>query len=115
MAAYRIYRLRESRRKSFRWAPHTSGATEVKPRDYEVDGTAEGPTPYAAWSGLQETDQRLKVGDLLESPEEGLRIFKYVGFEEARWEIPEASTDMEAVATAAGEPAGATEPSIAPN
>jgi hypothetical protein len=39
------------------------------------------------------------VGDLLESADGELRIFKYVGFEKARWEEPaEAETEAQAVA-----------------
>lgn len=105
MPAYRIYRLKEHRRTSFRWAPHTCGATELKPKDYDVDGSADGATPYAAWAGLEQTDQRLVVGDLLESPDGALRIFKYVGFEEANWAIPDPAGEQED-----GSAAGAQDP-----
>jgi len=60
----------------------------VVPVHYELDGTAESTSPYALWSQLLETDERLVVGDLLETAEGELRIFKYVGFEKARWEEP---------------------------
>lgn len=103
MPAYRIYRLKEHRRRSFRWAPHTCGATQVKPNDYDVDGTADGATPYAAWAGLEQTEQRLAVGDLLEGPEGSLRIFKYVGFEEAGWALPDAPAEPEELPASIGE------------
>ena len=106
MAQYRIYRLRESRRSSFRWAPHISGATSVKPKDYEEDGTAEALSPYAAWAALKESDRRLEIGDLLEDPAGDLCIYKYVGFEQAQWVLPEVSTGLEAIPAAAGAAAG---------
>jgi hypothetical protein len=33
------------------------------------------------------------VGDLLEAPDGVLRIFKFVGFEEAHWVVPEAKPE----------------------
>ena len=104
MAEYRIYRLREARRSSFRWRPHTSGVTEVKPGDYNEDGAAAAPTPYAVWSQLREGDRPLELGDLLEGDSGELRIFKYVGFEEARWVLPEVPTGLEMSPVAAGQP-----------
>jgi hypothetical protein len=89
MPLYRIYRLKDSQRESFRWAPHTSGISSVKQKDYTQHGAVEADTPYAAWFQLQESGTPLKVGDLLESPEGNLRICKYVGFEEATWFVPE--------------------------
>ena len=102
MPAYQIYRLKESRRSSFRWAPHASGVTAVKPKDYEADGVTEAPTPYAAWGALQSTERKLHLGDLLETPEGEVRIFKYVGFEEAHWELPEVESGLESIPVAAG-------------
>jgi len=89
MPRYRIHRLKESRRSRFRWAPHTSGEAVVAPGHYEAGDAVEAATPYALWSQLQETEQALVVGDLLESAEGELRIYKYVGFEDARWDAPE--------------------------
>ncbi len=89
MPAYQIHRLKESQRQQFRWAPHTSGVTIVKPKDYEKGSVAEGASPYAVWLNLRETDQALEVGDLLEVEGDVLRILKYIGFEEARWYVPE--------------------------
>jgi hypothetical protein len=89
MATYRIHRLRAHLRQSFRYAPHVSGIAEVKPRDYlEVSATVDAATPYAAYFQLRDTPEALQVGDLLEV-DGNVRILKFVGFEEARWVIPE--------------------------
>src|SRR5258707_1309691 len=89
MTAYQIHRLRDAQRQSFRWAPHTSGVAIVKPKDYEPGIAAEALSPYAVWMDLRDSEHALQVGDLLESDAGELRIFKYVGFEEARWFVPE--------------------------
>lgn len=89
MPAYRIYRLKEHLRQQFRWAPHTSGAALVKPRDYEPDGCVEASGVYAAWAALKSGPRALRVGDLLESDKGDLFLCKYVGFDEAQWEQPE--------------------------
>ena len=93
--AYRIYRMKESVRQQFRWAPHTIGATLVKPKDYEQIQTIEASGPYAVWMQLKDSETRLQVGDILESDSGELRIYKYVGFEEAQWQVPEAKTTLE--------------------
>jgi len=92
MPEFRIHRLKENLRQQFQWAPHASGTTSVKPRDYRADGAVEAPGTYAAWASLQGTERALNVGDLLENGEGQLFICKYVGFEEARWAVPEAQT-----------------------
>ena len=89
MPAYQIHRLRESQRQQFRWAPHTSGVTIAKPKDYEKCGSVEADSPYAAWLAMRGATDALQIGDILESPAGDLRIYKYVGFEEARWFAPE--------------------------
>jgi hypothetical protein len=89
MPSYQIHRLKDSHRQQFRWAPHTSGTTIVKPKDYEPGTVADGASPYAVWLALRETEQALQVGDLVEIPGGDLRILKYIGFEEARWFVPE--------------------------
>jgi hypothetical protein len=104
MPTYRIYRLRDSQRSHFRWAPHIKGASEVKPRDYVEEGTMVAETPYELWSRLKDSEKPLALGDLLEHPSGDLRIYKYVGFEEARWIMPEIKTGIEAVPAAAGQP-----------
>jgi hypothetical protein len=86
---YRIHRMKETPRQSFRWAAHTAGAASVKPRDYEAMGELEAVSAYAAWKALLNSERPLAVGDLLEEPDGSLRICKYVGFEEARWVVPE--------------------------
>jgi len=91
MPLFRIYRMIESARQQFRWAPHASGASLLKPREYEPGGEIEAQSPYEAWSKLRGTVEALAVGDLLESKTGELRICKYVGFEEARWVVPEAT------------------------
>ena len=104
MPVYRIHRMRESARQQFRWAAHISGVTEVKPRDYMVDGSVEASSPYAAWSSLRDSPATLRPGDMLESESGGIRIFKYVGFDEARWIMPEVSSgiDLEGLPPASG-------------
>lgn len=101
MLAYRIYRMKESTRHQFRWAPHTIGVTNAKPKDYELAETVEAATPYGVWLQLKDTPEPLQVGDILESECGELRIYKYVGFEEAQWVIPEMKTSTE-TAPAAG-------------
>ena len=99
MPQYHIYRLKEARRARFRTAPHAAGEAVVAPDHYEPFGSAEAASPYALWTRLKDSEQPLMVGDVLESAGGELRIFKYVGFEAARWEAP-------AEAEASGEPAG---------
>jgi hypothetical protein len=89
MPSYRIHRLKDHLRQTFRFAPHVSGAAAVKPRDYEPAGAVEAASPYAAFFALRETGAPLEVGDLLETDAGTLRIFKFVGFEEAEWIKPE--------------------------
>ncbi len=89
MARFRIHRLREAAQQSFRWSAHTSGASQVKPKDYEPSGDIEADSAYDAWMRLRDSERPLRVGDLLESESGSLRICKYVGFEEAQWVLPE--------------------------
>src|SRR5258708_39356506 len=96
MPLYLIHRLKDSHRQQFRWAPHTPGITVVKLKAYEKGDTVEGGSPYAVWLDLRETENALDVGDLLESEGADLRILKYIGFEEARWFVPETATVAEA-------------------
>jgi len=102
MQVYRIFRMKEATRQQFRWAPHTSGATPVKPKDFEPAGEVQSPTVYSAWSALQASDRALEVGDLLESADGELRIYKYVGFEVANWVLPEVKSGLETAPVAAG-------------
>jgi hypothetical protein len=89
MPIYRIYRMKDSPRQQFRWAPHVSGCAAAKPRDYEQRGQVEARNEYDAWGLLQGSDEPLAVGDLLESEDGQLRLYKYVGLEPAQWALPE--------------------------
>jgi hypothetical protein len=113
MPAYRLHRLKETQRQQFRWAPHTPGVTIVKLKDYEPGHVVEAASPYSLWLALRESENPIAVGDLIEVvgdlievvgqvPGGELRIFKYIGFEEARWYVPEPAPH------AAGEPVAVT-------
>ena len=90
MPVFRIHRMKDVPRQQFRWAPHVSGVANVKPRDYEPSDEIGAENEYAAWAILRDAERPVSVGDLLELPTGQLRICKYVGFEEARWILPEA-------------------------
>lgn len=105
MPHYRIHRMKDHARQNFRWAAHTAGLAQVKPRDYEVpELLVEAQSAYGAWARLMQSDQPLEVGDLLEDDLGQLRIFKYVGFEEARWVLPEVKVSLDLVPPAVGAP-----------
>jgi hypothetical protein len=93
MPMYRIHRLKDHLRQQVRFAPHVSGTATVKPRDYQLDEEVaeqvDAPTPYSAFFALRDSATPLDVGDLLEAEDGSLRIFKFVGFEEAQWALPE--------------------------
>ena len=89
MPLFRIHRMKDTPRQQFRWAPHVSGAANVKQKDYEPSGEVDAENEYAAWALLRGSETPLLVGDILELPAGQLRICKYVGFDEARWFIPE--------------------------
>jgi hypothetical protein len=89
MPAYQVHRLKDQLRPAFRWAPHASGLTIVKPKDYEPGPALEAASVYAAWEALRGSERPLEVGDVLEAEGGDLLICKYVGFEEARWLVPE--------------------------
>ena len=89
MPKYRIYRMKDSPRQQFRWAPHVSGSANVKHKDYEPQGEIDAENEYAAWRQLRDSGQPIEVGDLLETESADLRICKYVGFETAQWVVPE--------------------------
>jgi hypothetical protein len=109
MASYRIYRMKEQASQQFRWAPHVSGATQIKRKDYDEGASIEAPNEYAAWQALRKTGTPLQVGDLLEGPGGELRICKYVGFDAAQWIVPEVKTGLESAPVAAGPPLDASE------
>lgn len=86
-------------RQVFRSAPHTGGVTLIKPRDYEPGGETEGGSFYDVWTRLRGSGCPLEVGDVLEVSTGEVRICKYVGFEEARWVLPEAKPEPAETAT----------------
>ncbi len=98
MPSYLIHRLKDHLRQPFRYAPHVSGVASLKPRDYlsgETPGeTIEAASPYAAYFDLRGTAAPLELGDVLQSESGELRIFKFVGFEEAKWVLPEVKPEM---------------------
>ena len=89
MPVFRIHRMKDVPRQQFRWAPHVSGAANVKQEDYQLSGEVEAENEYAAWASLRGSEQSVQIGDILEMPDGQLRICKYVGFEDARWFLPE--------------------------
>lgn len=89
MPVFRIHRMKDGPRQHFRWAPHVSGVATARPKDYELPGEVESENEYAAWSLLRGSEQPLQIGDILETAAGQLRICKYVGFEDARWFVPE--------------------------
>jgi hypothetical protein len=89
MPNFRIHRMKDVPRQSFRLAPHVSGAAQVKPKDYEMEVIhVEAAHEYAAWTALRLADHPIAVGDLLEAETGELKICKYVGFENAAWVQP---------------------------
>ena len=95
--------MKDLPRQQFRWAPHTSGVTIVKLKDYDPGDTVEAASAYSAWIALRGSTAPLDIGDILEA-EGDLRILKYIGFEEARWFVPEPAPGI--VVAEAGHAAG---------
>src|SRR5260370_36035492 len=89
MPTYRIHRLKDHLRPSFRHGSHPSGRASVKLRDYAPADSIEAVSPYAAFFALRAAGAPLEVGDLLETPEGALSICKFVGFEDADWVVPD--------------------------
>lgn len=103
MALFQIYRMRDAARQSFRTAAHTAGQASIKPRDYDKAETVESAHVYAAWAELRESENALDVGDVLEDVASGeARICKYVGFESAKWILPEVKSGVEGLPVASG-------------
>jgi hypothetical protein len=105
MPSYRVHRLKAHLRQQFRYAPHVSGRAMVKPRDYEPGETIESSSPYAAFFAMRDGGTPLEVGDVLEEAAGCLSIFKFVGFEEAAWVVPEAAKPAEVPMPEPGVPA----------
>ena len=95
MPRFRIHRMKETPRQHFRWAPHLSGVAQLKPRDYETDGDVDALNFYDAWAILRGSPRALDIGDVLETDSGDVRICKYVGFEDARWSVPEMKSGLE--------------------
>jgi hypothetical protein len=97
MPSYRVHILKDHLRDHFRFAPHVSGTANIKPRDYEPGEMVEASSPYAAFFLLKESETPLQPGDILEATGDGsLRIYKFVGFEEACWILPEPKPESKA-------------------
>lgn len=96
MPLYRIYRMKDSPRQQFRWAPHLSGCASLKPKEYELRGEVDARHEYEAWQIMRDSGEPIAVGDLLETEDGQLRICKYVGFEPAQWVLPEPKHHPEA-------------------
>jgi hypothetical protein len=103
MATYQIHRLKAHLRQQFRYAPHVSGAAQIKPRDYEPGDQIEAATPYAAFFALKDSASPLEVGDVLDY-NGTLQIFKFVGFEQAAWIVVEPKTDPALVGAQPSQP-----------
>ncbi|MCX6593562.1 MAG: hypothetical protein NTZ56_18765 [Acidobacteria bacterium] len=88
MPVFRLHRIKDNPREHFRWSAHAAGTTLAKPRDYEPGEEFTAASSYALWETLRGTPAALQLGDILEGPDGGLRIYKYVGFEEAQWQVP---------------------------
>jgi hypothetical protein len=109
MPRYRIHRIKQAPGENFRWAAHTGGLAVVKAKDYEgAREDLEASSPYAAWKVLAEEQRPLHPGDLLETMLEGaeaqasageMQITKYIGFEPAKWYVPEPAADTGSNAT----------------
>jgi len=116
MPRYRVHRLKEVPRESFRWAPHTGGLAIVKLKDYDLDGYVETSSPYAVWKALLAEGRPLRPGDLLETSHvDGapgqLYIAKYIGFEPASWYVPEPRPDSGNTSAETPQVTGAAPPS----
>ena len=94
MPRYRIYYLKDSQRQHFRHLPpgnSQAGPLPVKLKDYQEGGEIEATSPYTAWKQLKGSEDRrpLEVGDVLEIDTGALLVCRWVGFEDARWHVPE--------------------------
>ena len=95
MPSYHVHRLKDHLRQQFRFAPHISGVATLKPRDYVAGDSIDASSPYAAFFHMKESGAPLEVGDVLDA-EGTLRVFKFVGFEEAQWAVAEPKPETHA-------------------
>jgi hypothetical protein len=119
MPHYRVHRMKDAPRENFRWAPHIGGAAVLRARDYDAAEEMEAGNPYELWKTMADRGHSLHPGDVLERLDlenssieisGPLQITKYVGFEPARWFVPEPKPDSSASAAPAAdtnEPAAA--------
>jgi hypothetical protein len=107
MPRYRIHRMKDAPRENFRWAAHTGGAAILKAKDYDTAEEVEAGNPYELWKTMAETGRSLHPGDVLErldleigsdQASGGLQVAKYIGFEPARWFVPEPKPNVADVA-----------------
>lgn len=96
--------MKEQARTSFRTAPHTSGETAVKLKDFVESGSIEALNSYEAWELMKSAGAPLEIGDVLESELGGLKICKYIGFDDAKWILPEVKPAAGEIPVAAGVP-----------
>ena len=87
--------MKEYARLSFRAAPHTSGETAVKLKDYVEADSIEAVNTYEAWELLRATELPLQVGDILETELGAIKICKYIGFDDAKWIVPDVKPPAE--------------------
>lgn len=104
MPTYRVFRMKEQARLSFRAAPHTSGETAVKLKDYAEAESIESANAYEAWEQMRATGLPLQVGDILENELGGIVICKYIGFDDAKWVVPEAKPGADPISMPVGAP-----------
>lgn len=67
----------------------------MKLKDYLESDSVEAANVYEAWETLRDSENPLAVGDVLETELGQIRICKYVGFEEAKWILPEVKVATE--------------------
>lgn len=94
MPRFRVHRMKQTPCENFRWSAHTGGLAIVKAKDYDAGEEIDASSPYAAWKTLAGEGRALRPGDMLEILDEGpacgeLQIAKYIGFEPAKWYVPE--------------------------
>ena len=65
MPIYRIFRMKDSPRQQFRWAPHVSGSATARPKDFEQRGQVEAQNEYDAWRRLRESKERMTTQELV--------------------------------------------------
>ena len=101
--------MKDTPRENFRWSAHTGGLAIVKPKDYDAAEELEAATPYALWKQLAAAGKGLRPGDVLEmitaeGPTAELQIAKYIGFEPAKWYVPEPKPEGDAPVIGVAEP-----------